>query len=306
MRFIDQEEIELDLPGNWEQTVDTAWAYVNRKINEAEQAINNQAVVKGWEGEILQQKIDAAKTKARKAAFTYKSTVWSSLKDVLAEPSKGKCWYCETNEIRSDNPIDHFRPKNRVSDCIDHPGYWWLAFDWKNYRYTCTYCNSRRVEVDTAGGKHDHFPIFIPPDWNKRPEDTNVERLMLLDPIDDNDYKLISFNDNGEACSVVDDEDSEEYKKVEKSIELYHLNHKPTTRARRVIFQRIRSLVSSTNELLDEGIDEKSESIRTSRKELIRLIRPECKSTKFNTAARIYLKMFEDDNQWVKDILDRA
>ena len=305
MRFIDQEEVGHDLPGNWDQIVADAWAYVNRKIDEAEQAVNDQAVAKGWEGEILQQKIVVAKTKARKAAFTYKNSVWARLSALLAEQSKGKCWYCETNEIRSDNPIDHFRPKNRVSECDEHPGYWWLAFDWKNYRYTCTYCNSRRVEVETAGGKHDHFPIFTPPDWNKCPEDSNVERPMLLDPIDDNDCKLLSFNDNGEPCSVADDETSDEYKKVKKSIELYHLNHRPTTRARRVILQKIRSLVSSTNELLEIGIDANSEAIKTSRKELIRLIRPECKSTRFNTAARIYLKKFEKDNQWVKDILDR-
>lgn len=306
MRYIDQDEIELDLPDGWDQILENVWTYIDNKINEAEQIILDQATNRGWEGDFLQQKVEEAKVNARKKAITYKSTVWSDISNILAEQSKGKCWYCETNEIRSDNPIDHFRPKNKVSECADHPGYWWLAFDWKNYRYSCTYCNSRRVDVETEGGKQDHFPIFVPPEWNKCPEDTNVERPMLLDPIKDDDCKLLTFNDNGEACPVVENEDSEEYKKVNRSIELYHLNHKPTTRARRFVFQRIRSLISSTNELLDEGVDEKSEAIRENRKELIRLIRPECKSTKFNTAARIYLKKYEDDNQWVKDILDRT
>ena len=49
MRVIDQDEIEFDLPGNWDQTVTDAWTYVTRKINEAEQGINNQAIEKEWE-----------------------------------------------------------------------------------------------------------------------------------------------------------------------------------------------------------------------------------------------------------------
>lgn len=306
MRFIDQQEIELDLPANWNETVQAAWVHVDNKVEQAGQCIIDKAADEGWEGEVLAQKIIDAKVTARKKAITYKGSVWSGLRDQLAEPSKGKCWYCETNEIRSDNPIDHFRPKNSVSECDDHPGYWWLAFDWKNYRYSCTYCNSRRVEVETAGGKQDHFPIFIPPDWNKCEADQNIERPMLLDPIDSDDCKLITFNNNGEVCSVVEDKDSDEYKRVEKSIELYHFNHKPTTRARRAIFQRIDTLISSTNNLIGEGVDEKSEAIKSNKTEIIRLIRPQCKSTKFNTAARVYLKRFEDQVQWVKDILDQA
>jgi len=305
MRFIDQDEIEADLPGDWNVKVQSAWEYVQGKIDEAGQSVLDKAEEKGWEGEQLQGKIEEAKVKARKAAITYKG-IWSDLSDLLAEQSNGKCWYCETIEDRSDNPIDHFRPKNKVAECDDHPGYWWLAFDWKNYRFSCTYCNSRRVEVETAGGKQDHFPIFVPPDWNKCEEDANAERPMLLDPLEEGDCCLITFNDNGEVCPTVSDEESEEFKKASKSIELYHLNHKPTTRARKIIFQKIRKLISSTNELLDEGIDQKSVALKSNRKELIRLIRHECKSTRFNTAARLYLMKFEDDNAWVKDILDRT
>ena len=305
MRFIDQDEIEVDLPDDWAKKVQAAWSYVNEKVAEAEQAINDTAGENGWDEDELQQRIDVAKSKARKAAISSKG-LWSDLSEILAEQSKGKCWYCETNEIRSDNPIDHFRPKGNVAECDDHPGYWWLAFDWKNFRYACTYCNSRRVEVETAGGKQDHFPVFVPPDWNKSAADLNVERPVLLDPVEDGDCKLLTFNDNGEACSVVEDEASEEYIKAKMSIELYHLNHKPTTRERRIVFQKIRSLISNTNKLIEEGVDENSDAIKSNRKDLFRLIRRECKSTKFNTAARLYLIRVEEDNAWVKDILDRA
>lgn len=305
MHFIDQDEIEDDLPEDWNNKVQSAWEYVIGKIDDAQQATLGKAEENGWVDNKLQEKVEEAKIKARKTAITSKG-IWSDLSDLLSEQSKGKCWYCETIEERSDNPIDHFRPKNRVAECDDHPGYYWLAFDWRNYRFACTFCNSRRVEVETAGGKQDHFPIFVPPDWNKCETDVNVERPMLLDPILEDDCRLLSFNNNGEACPVVTDNESEGFKKASKSIELYHLNHKPTTRARRTIFQRIRTLVSNTNELLAEGIAENSETLRSNRKELIRLIRHECKSTKFNTAARLYLMNFEGENSWVKDILDRT
>ena len=90
--------------------------------------------------------------------------VWRELKDALAAlfPNK-KCWYCESPVDRADNAVDHFRPKGRVSDAVNpHTGYRWLAFDRSNFRYACTFCNSRRKDVvnGTAGGKADRFPLL--------------------------------------------------------------------------------------------------------------------------------------------------
>jgi len=305
MHFIDQGEIEFDLPNDWVDVVASAWTYVNKKEDDAEQAVSDHSIGKDWDVETLREKVLVARVAARKKAITAKNTVWSKLSSLLSEQSAGKCWYCETNEIRSDNPIDHYRPKNNVKECSDHPGYWWLAFDWKNYRYACTYCNSRRVGVDTSGGKQDHFPVFMPPGWNQRKADENVEKPMLLDPIESHDCLLLTFNSNGEACATSDDESSEDYLKATKSIELYHLNHQPTTRERKVILHKIGRLISSTNELISSGINENSDAIKGNKIELFRLIRPTCKSTKFNTAAKIYLRQYEA-NDWVKDILDRA
>lgn len=90
------------------------------------------------------------------------SQVWRDLKDGLAALLHDKCWYCETPMDRSDNAVDHFRPKNRVADAANpHAGYRWLAFDESNFRYACTYCNSRRIDQEggTAGGKADRFPL---------------------------------------------------------------------------------------------------------------------------------------------------
>src|SRR5579862_926047 len=77
------------------------------------------------------------------------AAIWKELKNELAELFNDKCWYCEVSVPRSDNAVDHFRPKGRVSDAANkHNGYRWLAFEKSNYRYACTFCNSRRKDVD--------------------------------------------------------------------------------------------------------------------------------------------------------------
>ena len=61
---------------------------------------------------------------------------WGELKDSLLELSFNKCWYSEAKETYSHYHVDHFRPKKaaRGIDKKDNGGYWWLAFDWTNYR----------------------------------------------------------------------------------------------------------------------------------------------------------------------------
>lgn len=173
-----------------------------------------------------------------------------------------------SKEDRSDNPIDHFRPKNKVVECDGHPGYWWLAFDWRNYRFTCTYCNSRRVNIETAGAKHDHFPLLQPAIWDMCETDCNNEKPTLLDPCDIDDCSLLTFNINDYASVITDDETLEEYIRAVRSIELYHLNYNPTKRARKIIYFKIRKLVTDINELINRGISENLDQIKAKKKNL--------------------------------------
>ena len=91
---------------------------------------------------------------------TSSQKLWKDLKPFFEKASHKKCWYCESRQSRSDKAVDHFRPKGAIrDDSLGHAGYWWLAFEPKNYRYSCTFCNSRRKSDDTAGGKWDYFPL---------------------------------------------------------------------------------------------------------------------------------------------------
>src|SRR5690606_39002482 len=128
------------------------------------------------------------------------SNVWRDFYNLLPEPLKRKCWYCEAEEIRSDMPVDHFRPKNKVEDDKQHDGYWWLAFDWTNYRCACTFCNSRRVFDETEGGKACRFPLENPGERAFTPTDhvkLGKERPNFLDPFNPDDEKLLWFDSDG-------------------------------------------------------------------------------------------------------------
>ncbi|HLC17234.1 MAG TPA: hypothetical protein VJL89_13515 [Thermodesulfovibrionia bacterium] len=79
-------------------------------------------------------------------------------------PFHGKCAYCEcyiTNFQRGD--IEHFRPKLAVTDKndnpIQHPGYYWLAYDWQNLLPSCQICNQPSKIGDKKIGKHNRFPV---------------------------------------------------------------------------------------------------------------------------------------------------
>ncbi len=53
----------------------------------------------------------------------------------------GKCCYCERRrDEKRELDVEHFRPKAKVTGKRTHPGYWWLAYKWDNYFYSCKKC----------------------------------------------------------------------------------------------------------------------------------------------------------------------
>lgn len=154
MRHIDLDALPADVKewlANWQQKADIA----TRKI------------INIWE------------EKGAVTSADFDSGLWSELKNYLLDHVfDGKCAYCETNlrQARQYGDADHFRPKGAVTyrekperECkrvkgtiedhsgpavkvVSHPGYFWLAYNWKNLLPACQKCNSGR-------GKQDQFPI---------------------------------------------------------------------------------------------------------------------------------------------------
>jgi hypothetical protein len=125
-------------------------------------------VVADWE-EWLQRK--EKEPSLEEFSYKFNQDIWKGLKTwLLEEVFHGKCAYCESklDLDRYLGDVEHFRPKGRVTSAkdrekrervtvkvengfvLDHPGYFWLAYDWRNLMPACSACNSR--------AKADQFP----------------------------------------------------------------------------------------------------------------------------------------------------
>lgn len=162
---------------------------------------------------------------------TFDSAVWSDLKSWLLENVSGKnCAYCETPiSAGFYGDAEHYRPKGAVtvreeeqvvlvkSGDKEHPGYYWLAYHWKNLLPSCQRCNS-------GVGKGSQFPAkrWITSHGDPGAEDPEtldkLEEPLLLHPYFDKVDEHLVFGRKGQ---VVAREGSE---KGKKSIEVLGLD----------------------------------------------------------------------------------
>lgn len=268
-----------------------------------------------WEEEAAQalEAIQDLDPDQRKDAIDKLSSVWAKLKEQLASLSDNKCWYCESRQDRSDNAVDHYRPKKRVDrypgidgfQVNSREGYWWLAFDWKNYRYSCTFCNSRRKDVvtDSAGGKGNYFPLINEIERMLLPEEKarlKLERPYLLDPTSSEDCMLLWFETDGRAVPRYQEHPARS-KRAEISIDLYHLDHSVLKRKRRNLHFEIEHLIDQGNTFYDGYLNNDPMAVagfNEVRRQLGEKVAPHAECT---SAAKIYLSAHLDI-KWVKDI----
>lgn len=116
----------------------------------------------------------------------------TNIKTSLINSQKGKCAFCEQNILNiSYGDVEHFRPKGGYkqiqTDSLNHPGYYWLAYNWDNMLFSCTICNQRF--------KKNLFPIL---NQTKRAVnhymDLKYEKPILINPYFENPKFLIEFN----------------------------------------------------------------------------------------------------------------
>lgn len=153
----------------------------------------------------------AQTTHANRANYFRNNGSWSLLKGWLANHSHGKCWYCEAKIERAPFDVDHFRPKLGVKvDGVKLPGdsgYFWMAYEWWNFRLSCQRCN--RPERDADGnlyGKANEFPLQDETKRCKGPgTSVSEEKPRLLDPCDDQDCQLLAHGIDGETKPFSED-----------------------------------------------------------------------------------------------------
>lgn len=165
--------------------------------------------------------LSSIKSHEKRAEFFSKNNLWSKFKSILIRYFGEKCWYSECSLEGSFADVDHFRPKNRSidlsGDVILDDGYWWLAYDYRNYRLSCEKCNRRFG----SGGKSEFFPLRP----GTRPAHNGTsgnEEILLIDPCNASDVSLIGFNEEGKVIPLTNDPWLQQ--RVTYSIELYNLD----------------------------------------------------------------------------------
>lgn len=173
----------------------------------------------------------AADDAARDAIIEANKGLWidDRIRNWLLGQFNNKCWYSEAQDSVSSIHVDHYRPKGRVkqelggdTDC----GYWWLAFNWNNYRICGQLLNVK---------KGDLFPII---EGNRctadDPVSLHLEAPVLIDPLTDQ-TRLISYDKDEDACMAVVAAGVQQTDQIraEKTIEIMGLNLRPRLNEKR-------------------------------------------------------------------------
>lgn len=162
---------------------------------------------------------------------------WGKLKKWLITLSGGKCWFSGAKDLYAHYDVEHFRPKKETKDlgARVRDGYWWLAFDYMNFRL-CGNVGNRK--------KGGWFPLkasSLCSSYDRRCEDS--ESNYLLDPIDEYDVSLIAYDEQG---NVIPDPKASEWEKerVKETVIRLKLNeHVPLADARRGVWQQMNRLI---------------------------------------------------------------
>jgi uncharacterized protein (TIGR02646 family) len=130
----------------------------------------------------------------RKMEFDAAIYAHQSVKEQLIIEQHDKCCFCEGSfSDNSYGDVEHFRPKKayikRGQRKLTYPGYYWLAYDWKNLIYSCEKCN--------RSFKRNHFPVVREITRVKYHDDVNTitdEERLLIDPILESADNFFYFN----------------------------------------------------------------------------------------------------------------
>lgn len=193
-------------------------------------------------------KLDAATTKAeRDAIIEANGAIWGELRSWLLGLSERKCWFSEARDCFSHWDVEHYRPKGPAKGLDGSPqgdGYWWLAFDWRNFRICGNVGNRKKgAFFPLRAGTHVASAL-----------DRNIDDEIpyLLDPTRPDDPLLLCFDENGDV-KPLPDLDTWSNARVVESIKRYKLrDHEPLMEARRDTWARCTREVNRCKNLMDE------------------------------------------------------
>lgn len=179
---------------------------------------------------LLDQLKAAPDTKERNRLIDNNNDVWGELKDALLVLSHQKCWFSEAKDCFNHWDVEHYRPKKSAKDVdgTKYDGYWWLSFDWQNFRICGNVGNRKKGTFFPLrdGCPHVTDPIA----------DLRYEEPVLLDPADKDDPNLLSFNMEGRAIPAPHVQDKWEQLRVTYSVERFLLDFPTLMDKRKVVW----------------------------------------------------------------------
>jgi uncharacterized protein (TIGR02646 family) len=151
--------------------------------------------------------------------FEFDSSIYGheNVKKLLMQLQFGKCAFCENNVTAvAYGDVEHFRPKKgykqSASDSLHYTGYYWLAYAWENFVFSCAICNQRY--------KGNLFPLLNPHlRARNHHDDISCEKPFFIDPTKENPKFLIKFV--GSTATGID-----KLHRGKKTIEAIGLNRK--------------------------------------------------------------------------------
>lgn len=122
----------------------------------------------------------------------------ASVKAALRIIYNKKCAYCESLiPEQADRQVDHYRPKKAREKGEDqHPGYFWLTYEWSNLLLSCDTCNGKKSTKFPVDGTRVTTPPTNQKDWELHSTPMTGEQPLLLNPeVDDPSDHLCFFPD---------------------------------------------------------------------------------------------------------------
>ncbi|WP_458127774.1 hypothetical protein [Pseudomonas sp. Z2-11] len=263
--------------------------------------------MKGFTGAMLQKKL------AKLLQFYYgdgatgkvdfkpkKRQAWSKAKVQLKTESHSKCAYCEADTaVVAHGDVEHFRPKSE---------YWWLAYCYDNYTFSCQICNqSYKGDTFTVKGARLTPPI-IPQLLPTNPQQlTTLLARLCPDPVITTDAAVAAFyaSENADLINpyVVDPERYFAWKAIPNTEEVWLIPKSNTVRSKRAVkaaedilglnreeLLRLRWIAYEELETLAFALQEGNFTDEKRREFLLRILRHAKSDRPFAGMRRFYLR----------------
>lgn len=191
-----------------------------------------------------------------KEPLTYSGKLYKRMRRVIFEAFNEKCAYCEAKFILTETgDVDHYRPKGAITDEFGqrvmllsrgkiigpHPGYYWLAYDWRNLLPSCSKCNRPGTTAEGKSvGKWTRFPVLNNPTFKpghaRSPREIKEEKPVFIHPAYENPQAHFRFDPTtGRLIAKT--------KRGRMSIEILDLNRDGLSDERRDIYLSVESIL---------------------------------------------------------------